>query len=405
MKRIKESRDNSTMQVSEQSQMTSGAQVFVSKQEMRRKALLMGASALLVIILILGAVLAWYTRLTNITGMTFDVATFDIRATYLTDSYILNPFDYSEIVDSEDNLSAPGVKGYVPVQIIATSDNEVEVNYRLNIDTGTMASEFQERIRFYYYTLENGEYVEYELGFGEDDIMGTLQVGEESVIEHIYWEWIYEGDISTVLISPEEVSSSDDSNIQYVEYSSLDEMTNEEIYYAIYNWRKSMSNNSWVGVYYDELSVDSMVDVTASSGDLYKLYSGESRTVTSTYYGTTIYSEVDSDDENYESKCGANLRDYLENYVLYTWDYVDTQVALGVWDESMTSSNGTIYTAETITNTIANDDGTTTEESSAYYAYQMAMQVSIEISGLEAEPLEDGEASAYPDGGGTVKLN
>lgn len=400
MMRNKESKKNSTEQLIDQEHVAN-EQLVVNMQEMRRKALLTGASALLVVVLILGAVLAWYTRLTNVTGMTFDVATFDITATYLTESYILNPFDYSEILDSEDSLSAPGVKGYIPVEVTTTADNEVEVNYRLNIDTGSMASEFQERIRFYYYTYEDGAYVEHDLGFGEDDIMGTLPIDEDSVIEHIYWEWVYEGDISTVLISPADMYSSSDSEIQYNVFDSLDEMTNEEIYYAIYNWRKS--NNDEVDAYYSELEAVSIVDSAATSGTIDKLYDGTSTTATSTYYGSTTYQAVSATEDNYESKRGANLRDYLENHVLYEWDYADTQVAIGAWDEAMTSSNGSIYTDETITSTITNADGSTTEESTTYYAYQMAMQVSIEVTGVQAEPLDEGEESAYPEGGGTVK--
>lgn len=401
MLRNKESIDNSTQQRDENEALPA------SKVALRKKAILSGASALLVIILILGAVLAWYTRLTNVTGMTFDAATFDVTASYLSESKILNPFNYSEV---ENGLSAPGVQGYVPIAITTTTDGEVEIQYRLNIDTGAMASEFQERIRFYYYTKdEDGTYVEHDLGFGEDDIMGTLSLeadqdsdGNRTVIEHVYWEWIYEGDISTVLISPDDEYDSDDTEIDYTEYNSLGEMTNEQIYTAIYNWRNS--SNSDVDDYYDELNAESMIDVTitTNSNVLKKLFNGTAVTVSAsatTGYGETIYAAVSSTDENYENKIGANIRDYIENYILYEWDYTDTQVAIGTWDETMTSANGNVFTAEYEVDT----DGEDTDEI-AYYAYQMAMQVSIEVTAVQAEPLDEGEESSYPDGGGTVKL-
>ncbi len=138
---------------------------------MKKKMILAGSSALLVILLVIGIAFAWYTRLVNVTGMTFDVAEFDVNATYVTDSVIINPYTYSEV---EEQLSAPGVMGVIPVKVYTTESNEVEVSYSLNIDNTTMATEFLDKIQFFYFIEEDGENVKHYLGYGEEDITGIL---------------------------------------------------------------------------------------------------------------------------------------------------------------------------------------------------------------------------------------
>lgn len=374
-----------------QEKLNSRTDIEVQHSLVKRRAVLSGVSLLLVVILILAAVLAWYTRLTNVTGMTFDAAEFDINASYVSDSFIINPYDYSQI---EDGLSAPGAMGYIPVRVYTSAENEVEATYSLNVDNASMAPEFEERIRFYYYTEEGGEYVEHDLGLGTEDITGILGVGVDEATEYIYWEWMYEADITPLLIAPTSTSSS----ATYTNFASIDEMTNTDIYNAVYYWQQN--DNTEVEKYYETISAYSILDIESDS-TLTSLRKGNQKSVSAlTAYGETVvaaktYPAVSSDDPDYKAKCGANIRDYIETYCMGDWDIVDTNVALGVWDESMTSINSLTYLEETITS----EDGT----EKTYYAYQMAMQVSLSMTGAQSEPLEDG-AETPDTGTGTVQL-
>lgn len=376
-------------------QLNNAPALTVAQRTMRKRAILAGVSALLVLMLILGAVYAWYTRLVNVTGMTFDVAEFDINASYVTESMIINPYTYQTVADG---LSAPGVMGYIPVEISSSTTNEVDVTYRLNIDNSSMASEFTDRIQFFYYTEgEDGEYVKNYLGLGTDDIEGYLVAGAQTVTEHIYWEWIYEADISSILIAPtEEPKNSNTETMTYTLFSTLNEMTNVQIYQAIAYWQDAQADDD----YYAEYCADCVLDVMnlSKTSDLYLLYTGKEVTVSANaVYGSKTYAAVDEDDEDFESICGANMRDYIQCYsAAFDWDYIDTQVATGVWDEEMISANGSTYTSATY----EDEDG----DEYTYTAYQEAMQVSLKMTGLQAEVVaDDGTVTASSTGTATIE--
>lgn len=363
---------------------------------MKKKMILAGVSALLVIFLVIGIAFAWYTRLVNVTGMTFDVAEFDVNATYVTDSVIINPYTYSEV---DEQLSAPGVMGVIPVKVYTTETNEVEISYSLNIDNATMATEFLDKIQFFYFVEEDGEYVKYYLGYGEEDITGTLTSTEE-ITEYIYWEWIYEADMSTILISPI-LNESNVWNGEYREFSTLSQMSNEEIYTAIYSWRTYSSNNSAEDIAtlnekYEEISQNCIFDVrdASTSSTVINLYNGYYTSVAANdTYNAKAYSYASGN----KVACGANIRYYIECYsASYDWDYIDTQVAIGAWDDTMTSSNGTTYIKETE----KFEDGT----ESTYLAYQVAMQVSLKMIGVQAEPILDSDTASTSGGGTTVYM-
>lgn len=364
------------MKLAERKKLNNSSEVTVAKQNMRRHAAVAGVSLVLIVALILGGTVAWYTRLVNVTGMTFEVAAFDINASYVEGSFIINPNDYTEIADGK---AAPGSMGYIPVEITSSASNEVAVEYTLNVNDTAMAPEFSERIRFYYYTLENGEYVEHDLGFGEEDIRGTLPVGGSAVTEYIYWEWEYTADISALLTA---------GNV-----TSLSDMTNTEIYTA---WNDGGRNN-WSD--------------STSQTVLNALYNGTATTATTTIPSgvedgddvtveTTYPAVSNSDSDTQKKQRGANMRDYIENHYMYQWDYVDTQVALGYWDESFTSTNEITYEK---TEVEVSDGTTTTTET--YTAYQMAMQVTLSMVGAQAEPIEQEDVQDdTTTGAGTVKL-
>ena len=382
------------MKKNKEKQPNKATDLMMKQSMLRRHAVLSGVSLTLVTVLILGAVLAWYTRLTNVTGMTFDAAEFDINASYVSDSFIINPNDYNEI---ENGLSAPGAMGYIPVKVYTSGNNQVAANYRLNVDNASMAPEFAERIRFYYYTREDGVYVEHDLGLGTEDIVGTLKVGTDDATEYIYWEWMYEADIKPVLIAPTEYPSNEAE--EYTEFTSMDEMTNEDIYYAVYNWRQ----NNGSAADYEELNRYAVLDIKNDS-DIYKLYYGDEFTknsVETDYNGQVIpettYQAVPKTDPDYINKRGANLRDYIETYGMGAWDLVDTNIALGVWDKNMTSRSGLTYQQETIT-----DENNI---SKTYLAYQMAMQVTLSMTGVQAEPLEEDETKPAIGTGTVLREN
>ncbi len=208
--------------------------------------------------------------------------------------------------------------------------------------------------------------------------------------------------MSTILISPI-LDENDKWTSKYAEFSTLSQMTNEEIYTAIYSWRTYSSNNNntdedmaMLDEKYEEISANCIFDVrdaTNNSSAVIKLYNGNSVSVAKNdTYSAKTYSAVSDDDP---VVCGSNIRDYIECYsASYDWDYIDTQVAIGAWDDEMESSNGTIYVAETETL----EDGT----EQIYLAYQVAMQVSLKMIGVQAEPILDGDSTSSTSGGGTT---
>jgi len=176
------------------------------RAQVKRKGLAtLGALLLLISVAILGTI-AWYTRVSNVTGMTMDVAKFDFNANYAAedDTFIINVGGYLDSTLT-NGKAAPGTKGVIPIRM-SSGDSDTAVSYSLNLDFTEMADEFQNRLRFYYYTNEGtAASPVYELHVIEPStatqtssaILGTLaakgQSGEVKY-EYIYWEWVYELD-------------------------------------------------------------------------------------------------------------------------------------------------------------------------------------------------------------------
>jgi len=111
---------------------------------------------LLTAVLVIGGV-AWYTRVSNISGLTLDVAGFDVRANYMNGKFLANAEDYMNV---QLNKAAPGTIGCLPVLI--TTQSETEVQYAITLDLKGVAPEILERLRFFYYDrTENAAYVEW----------------------------------------------------------------------------------------------------------------------------------------------------------------------------------------------------------------------------------------------------
>lgn len=328
---------------------------------------MLAVSILLLIVLGVYATIAWYTRLTNVTGLTFDAADFDFRAQYVTDSFIINVNDYLNIKGQE---AAPGTGGIIPV-LVSAEASETAVDYSMNINREGMAPEFAERIRFFYYTkAEDGTIREHTLGNGTADIHGTLPPGTQELTEYLYWEWQYTADITPVLEAP-------DGQGGWTSYETIDEMSDEDLYNALYNWEKALAaeNGDEVKARYEELK---------SNGHLANVDPGNPQDVCmdiTNSWGTN-------------AERGANIRQYLTTKILDPWDKVDSNVGLGLWNEKMVSRNNTVYQKDTV----STDTGDVT-----YKAYQMAMQVQLQVSGVQAKPIEGTGDGAIPTGTTVLK--
>ena len=169
-----------------------------SLKSVKRRALVMiGSLGLLVAVIVVGSV-AWFTRVSNTTGMTMDVAEFDLRANSVTEDFIINVSDY---LTSTDNKAAPGVKGVIPV-IVSADNSQTDVTYSMTLDFSNMADEFKQRLRFYYYDTNGVEHTFNPSKNNITYIQATVKRGEgvtpnpNKNREYIYWEWIYELDNS-----------------------------------------------------------------------------------------------------------------------------------------------------------------------------------------------------------------
>ena len=178
----------------EEQDQTTTSSLTVFRSKLRRRGLALGAAlALLVGVLIAGTV-AWYTQLSNITGMTMNAAKIDIRANYVADTVIINAGDYLNVSEKK---AAPGTKGVIPIQLDAEG-SEVAVDYTVSLNFSAMADEFKNRIRFYYYKEVDGTTYEVTVdpataAATASAISGNVALGVVNY-EYIYWEWVYELD-------------------------------------------------------------------------------------------------------------------------------------------------------------------------------------------------------------------
>ena len=322
----------------------------------KRQGALLAVSVLLLMVLGVYATIAWYTRLTNVTGLTFDAADFDFRAQYVTDSFLIDVNDYMNV---ENQKAAPGTQGIIPI-LVSAENSGTDVDYSININKEGMAPELEERIRFYYYSEDaDGSIREHTLGNGADDIRGTLPAGTSERTEYLYWEWMYTADITPVLEAP-------DGSGGWTAYETIDEMSDEEIYYALDRWQEALAASDGSGE-----EAKQRYESLKENGHLANVDPGNPN---------DACMEIVKDWRIvFPSEKGSKIRTYLKIMVLDPWDEVDTKVGSGFWDEEMTARNGIVfkkYTKTTGTNTVT------------YQAYQMAMQVQLQVSGVQAKPLE-----------------
>ena len=150
-----------------------------------KKAVLLGASALLLAAAVFYLTSAWYTKMVSVAGMEFSAAQWDFTASHTVDDMYINVYSYASLTTHK---AAPGTAGYIPI-VLSASESDSDVDFRITVDKSTMSEEFQQRFRFYYKTTEDG--TETDFSDSSVEMTGTIPY-RQSVTVHIYWEWLYE---------------------------------------------------------------------------------------------------------------------------------------------------------------------------------------------------------------------
>ena len=152
----------------------------MNSNNLKKKGILLVVSILLLIAAGLYFTLAWYTKMTSVGGLEFDVARWDYSANYSISDYTINVYTYSELTNKK---AAPGTAGVIPF-LLSAEESDADVNVKLTIDKSTMSPEFQERIFFY----EDEDMTEM---ITDNAIVRTVEKGKTLEVP-IYWKWIYE---------------------------------------------------------------------------------------------------------------------------------------------------------------------------------------------------------------------
>lgn len=152
---------------------------------LEQKFILLILSAILLVAITIYATQAWFTKMTSVSGLRFDVAQWDFAANHLVDDRIINVYQYATLANQ---VAAPGTAGFIPIELSAL-DSETDIDYYVTVDKSSMGKEFQDRI-FFYYKDETTNLQKPFLNEG-GDLAGTLLRGQTKEIT-IYWEWIYE---------------------------------------------------------------------------------------------------------------------------------------------------------------------------------------------------------------------
>lgn len=196
--------------------------------------MLVTVSAVLLIMAVVYFATAWYTKMVNVSDLTFNVAQWEFSANNLIDSLVLDVYEYDTL---ETGYIAPGSAGFIPVDI-SVADANTSIDYYITLDASGMSEPMQQRIQFYYLTKATGETDEdpfkgvtatpeeppvetsggWTMKVGTTDtsvtktilketdstltevngaqvdtvIAGDLAYNEETERIYIYWEWIYE---------------------------------------------------------------------------------------------------------------------------------------------------------------------------------------------------------------------
>ena len=321
----------------EEQDQTTTSSLTVFRSKLRRRGLALGAAlALLVGVLIAGTV-AWYTQLSNITGMTMKAAKIDIRANYVADTVIINAGDYLNV---SENKAAPGTKGVIPIRLDAEG-SEVDVDYTVSLNFSSMADEFKNRIRFYYYKEVDGTTYEVTVdpataAATASAISGTVTIDGENY-EYIYWEWVYELD--------DDWFCSD----------------------GVWHYKGEVDAD-------DPLRVDVTLETEKAEG---------AETLFNTLYPDTPAS-------------GGSQDDTVLSKAIDDFDEFDSLIGTGEADEELTAHlNGE-------TTTYQHNDEAEDDTVPKLKAYQQAMLVKLYVTGAQATPIPTGATPGTTSGSGTI---
>ncbi len=153
----------------------------------KKKGILLAVSILLLLVVGIYFTLAWYTKMTSVGGMNFNVAKWDFDANYSIGDLYLNVYSYTHV---NGGLAAPGTSGEMPI-LLSAEDSDTDISFLITIDKTTMSNEFQERIYFY----KDKEMQ--QMITPDSTITGIIDAGGTTTVK-IYWKWIYEfSDIPT----------------------------------------------------------------------------------------------------------------------------------------------------------------------------------------------------------------
>lgn len=156
-------------------------------KDLKKKGILMLVSGLLLVCVLLYSSFAWYTKMTSVHSLVFNLAKWDFNANYQQDSFKVNVYEYSQI---NSQKAAPGTRGYIPLQLSANR-SDADVDYTITVDSSTMSPEFQNRIYFYYLDDEDREVVFVAEGEDKTSLIGSLEKNKKEVV-NIYWHWLYD---------------------------------------------------------------------------------------------------------------------------------------------------------------------------------------------------------------------
>lgn len=157
--------------------------------KLRYKAVLLLVTFILLVVLIVAGTVAWYTRISTVTGLYMDVATFDFNASYVETAVLVKPIDEGHGVAT--GKAAPGSRGVIPI-LLDNSTSQTKATYALDLNFVETAPEFRRKIRYYYYaTGEDGNVHQYTLGQDGNVIRGELNA-EAQRYEYIHWEWVFD---------------------------------------------------------------------------------------------------------------------------------------------------------------------------------------------------------------------
>lgn len=155
------------------------------KKTLTKKGIMLAVAIVLLVSIAVYATTAWYTKMTSVRGMSFDVAQWDFNAAYQVEDTTVNVYSYTSLTDQK---AAPGTAGWIPL-VIDASASDTDIDVRIMVDESSMSQEFQDRLTFYF--KENPADEELTAFTENNSYDVTIQKLSSETIT-LYWDWVYE---------------------------------------------------------------------------------------------------------------------------------------------------------------------------------------------------------------------